>query len=374
MIPFNKAYLAGNEIKYITDAINSGKLSGDGVYTKKCHEFFEHKYGFQKTLLTTSCTHALEIAALLLDIKEGDEVIVPSFTFVSTANAFALRGAKIIFADSLPDNPNIDPNEIERLITSKTKAIAIVHYAGFACDMDAIMSISTHYNIPIVEDAAQAIDSYYDKKPLGSFGDFGAFSFHDTKNIICGEGGLISINKEKYIKRAEIIREKGTNRTQFFKGEVDKYGWVDIGSSYLPSEINAAFLMGQIEHLTRIQKQRVKIWNSYYKELQDLANEGKIVLPVIPPKSTVNGHLFYFLCNNIQERDKLISFLRKNDVYAVFHYLPLHDSPYFKEKYTGIKLPYSQKFADCMIRLPLFFELNEEEQSKIIKLINRFYL
>ncbi|MFN8238009.1 MAG: dTDP-4-amino-4,6-dideoxygalactose transaminase, partial [Chitinophagales bacterium] len=338
MIPFNKVYLSGNEIKYITDAANSGKLSGDGNFTKRCHEYFEKEYSFLKVLLTTSCTHALEMAALLLDIQPGDEVIVPSFTFVSTANAFALRGASIVFADSLSNNPNIDPKEIERLITLKTKAIAIVHYAGFACDMEAIMAIANKHQIPVVEDAAQAIDSYYDGKPLGSFGDLAAFSFHDTKNIICGEGGLLVINKEKYIQRAEIIREKGTNRTQFFKGEVDKYGWVDIGSSYLPSEINAAFLLAQLENLRKIQDKRTEIWNTYYKELTPLAENGKIVLPDIPTKSTVNGHLFYILCKNIYERDLLINHLKENGVYAVFHYLPLHNSVYFMDRYKGVDL------------------------------------
>lgn len=374
MIPFNKVYLSGNEIKYITDAASSGKLSGDGNFTKRCHQYFEKEYSFLKVLLTTSCTHALEMAALLLDIQPGDEVIVPSFTFVSTANAFALRGASIVFADSLPNNPNIDPKEIERLITPKTKAIAIVHYAGFACDMEAIMGIANKHNIPVVEDAAQAIDSYYDGKPLGSFGDLAAFSFHDTKNIICGEGGLLVINKEKYIQRAEIIREKGTNRTQFFKGEVDKYGWVDIGSSYLPSEINAAFLLGQLENLRKIQDKRVDIWNNYYKHLTPLAETGKIVLPVIPPKSTVNGHLFYILCKNIYERDLLINHFKENGVYAVFHYLPLHNSAYFQDKYKGVELPNAQRFADCIIRLPMYYELNNEMQNQILELSNKFFL
>lgn len=373
MIPFNKVYLSGNEIKYITDAANSGKLSGDGNFTKRCHEYFEKEYSFLKVLLTTSCTHALEMAALLLDIQPGDEVIVPSFTFVSTANAFALRGASIVFADSLPNNPNIDPKEIERLITPKTKAIAIVHYAGFACDMEAIMAIANKHQIPVVEDAAQAIDSYYDGKPLGSFGDLAAFSFHDTKNIICGEGGLLVINKEKYIQRAEIIREKGTNRTQFFKGEVDKYGWVDIGSSYLPSEINAAFLLAQLENLRKIQDKRTEIWNTYYKELTPLAENGKIVLPDIPTKSTVNGHLFYLLCKDIKERDELIKHLRENGVYSVFHYLPLHNSVYFMDKYKGVDLPNARNFADCMIRLPLFYELNDGNQIKINNSIFKFF-
>ncbi len=373
MILFNKAYLSGNELKYITQAINTGKLSGDGVYTKQCHTFFEEKYAFQKVLLTTSCTHALEMAALLLNIEHGDEVIVPSFTFVSTANAFALRGAKIIFADSQHNNPNIDPKEIERLITKKTKAICVVHYAGFGCEMDSIMEIAKNNNIPIIEDAAQAINSYYDNKPLGSFGDLGAFSFHDTKNIICGEGGMLTLNKEEYVLRAEIIREKGTNRTQFFKGEVDKYGWVDIGSSYLPSELNAAYLLGQLENIDRIQNRRVIIWKNYFEGLKELAYSGKVELPTIPPKTTINGHLFYLLCNSLNERDALISYLRKNDIYAVFHYLPLHNSPYFKMTYQGFSLPNSERFANTIIRLPLFYELTDVEQAKIIDHIYTFY-
>lgn len=378
MIPFNKPFIVGNELQYIEEAVKSGKISGDGIFTKKCHEFFEQKYGFQKVLLTTSCTDALEMAAILCDIKEGDEVIVPSYTFVSSANAFALRGANIVFADSYKENPNIDPAEIEKLITEKTKVIVPVHYAGVACDMEKIMQLAAKYNLFVVEDAAQAIDSYYTfsdgtKKALGSIGDFGAFSFHETKNIIAGEGGMLAINNPKYNERAEIIREKGTNRSAFFRGEVNKYGWVDLGSSFLPSEIISAFLYGQLEHLEEIQSKRNNIWKQYYEKLGHLAAEGKIALPEIPNYATNNGHMFYIICRSYDERSALIKLMKEQDIHPVFHYLSLNKSEYFLKDNVEIDIPNSDYFTDCLLRLPLYFELSTEEQNLIIQHINTFY-
>lgn len=378
MIPFNKPFIVGNELKYIEEAVKSGKISGDGIFTKKCNQYFEQKFGFQKVLLTTSCTDALEMAAILCDIKEGDEVIVPSYTFVSSANAFALRGAKIVFADSYVDNPNIDPEVIEKLITDKTKAIVPVHYAGVACDMDAIMSIAREHNIFVVEDAAQAIDSYYTfkdgtKKALGSIGDFGAFSFHETKNIIAGEGGMLAINNPKYNERAEIIREKGTNRSAFFRGEVNKYGWVDLGSSFLPSEIISAFLYGQLEHLEEIQTKRISIWKKYFTELKTLEEKGKILLPVIPEYATNNGHMFYIICKSYKERTALIKFMKEKEIHPVFHYLSLNKSEFFLKEEKEIDIPNADHFTDCLVRLPFYFELSVAEQDLIIAQLKEFY-
>ncbi len=373
MIPFNKPYLHGRELHYIAQAVATGKISGDGIFTKKCHDFFEKKYEIKKALMTTSCTDALEMAAILLDIKDGDEVIVPSFTFVSTANAFALRGAKIVFADSCHDNPNIDPDGIEKLITKKTKAIVVVHYAGVACDMDRINIIASTYGIHVVEDAAQAIDSYYKSRPLGSIGIMGAFSFHETKNIISGEGGLLSINDEKLIKRAEIIREKGTNRSSFFRGEVDKYGWVDIGSSFLPSDIIAAYLYAQLENMNSIQEKRAKIWNAYWNGLHHLIQNDGIMLPNIPNWATNNAHMFYLVVKNLEQRTRLIKYLKENNINAVFHYLSLHDSPYYKQKHDGRQLPNSDRFMNCLVRLPIYVEMGETETQFVIeKILNAF--
>ena len=365
MIPFNKPYLHGRELVYIAEAVATGKISGDGAFTKKCHEFFEKQYGFKKTLLTTSCTDALEMAAILLDIQPGDEVIVPSYTFVSTANAFALRGAKIIFVDSYSDHPNIDPKEIKRFITPKTKAIVVVHYAGVACDMDSIMNVANQHGIPVVEDAAQAIDSYYKGRPLGSIGTFGTFSFHETKNIIAGEGGLLVINDEKYIQRAEVIREKGTNRSSFFRGEVSKYGWVDIGSSFLPSDIISAYLYAQLENLDAIQARRKTIWQHYYDKLSlGLKNTG-ISLPKVAANSTNNAHMFYLICETLEQRTALIQHLKACGVHAVFHYLSLHHSEYYQAKHIGHSLPHSDFFTDTLVRLPLFYELTDEQVDYI---------
>ncbi|OZV70036.1 dTDP-4-amino-4,6-dideoxygalactose transaminase [Winogradskyella aurantia] len=368
MIPFNKPFLTGKETQYIEDAVASGKLSGNGIFTKKCHAFFESKFGFKKCLLTTSCTDALEMCAILANISTDDEVIIPSYTFVSSAVAFVRQGAKIIFADSYKNNPNIDPQQIEQLITPKTKAIVIVHYAGIACDMDAIMAISKKHNLIVIEDAAQAIDSYYKGKPLGSFGHLAAFSFHETKNIISGEGGMLCINDEKLLLRSEIIWEKGTNRAQFFRGEVNKYGWMDIGSSFLPSEVIAAFLWAQLENLDAIQTKRKAIWNMYYNTL-DSSNLERIKLPVVPNYASQNGHLFYIVCKSIEHRSHLIAYLKGEGVHAVFHYLSLHDSPYYAEKHDGRALKNSDMFSNRLLRLPLFYNLQLTEAENIANLI-----
>ena len=377
MIPFNKPYLTGKEMQYIEEAVKSGKISGNGLFTKKCQEFFEKEFGFKKTLLTTSCTDALEMAAILADIKEGDEVIVPSFTFVSTALAFVRQGADIVFADSYSDNPNIDADHIEALITKKTKAIVVVHYAGVACDMDKIMSIANKHGIIVIEDAAQAIDSYYiskdgTKKALGSIGHLSAFSFHETKNIISGEGGMLCINDDRFIQRAEIIWEKGTNRSQFFRGEVDKYSWVDTGSSFLPSEIISAFLWAQIENMRDIQDKRIKIWNRYYEGLSSFepVSIKKAKLPLIPEYATNNAHMFYLVCDNVDDRTRFIQHLKDKGILSVFHYLSLHKSSYY-EKYSTRKseLPNSDMFSDCLVRLPLFYELTDEQVEYIINTI-----
>lgn len=372
-ITFNKPYLTGNETKYIKDAVLGGHISGNGLYTKKCQHFFEKKYGFKKTLLTTSCTDALEMAAILIDLKEGDEVIMPSFTFVSTANAFVLRGAKIIFADSKEDHPNIDETKLEPLITDKTKAIVVVHYAGHACEMDAILQLAEKYGLYVIEDAAQAIDSYYKDRPLGSIGHLAAFSFHETKNIISGEGGLLVVNDDMFLKRSEIIWEKGTNRSAFFRGEVDKYGWVDVGSSFLPSDVTAAFLYAQLEKLGNIQDQRLRIWNNYYQSLLPLQDKGYIKLPKVPEKSTNNAHMFYFICRTNEERNQLIQNLKENSIRAVFHYLSLHKSAFYKDKHDGRVLLNSDRFTGTLVRLPMFYELNESKQNAVISAINNFY-
>lgn len=372
-IGFNKPYLTGKEAHYIYQAVYSGKLSGNGIFTKKCQRFFEETYQFKKCLLTHSCTDALEMAALLLDIEAGDEVIMPSYTFVSTSNAFVLRGAKIVFADSYADNPNINPAEIESLITEKTKAIVVVHYAGVACDMKAIMDLANRHNIFVVEDAAQAIDSYFEKRALGSIGHLAAFSFHETKNIISGEGGMLAINDERFIHRSEIVWEKGTNRSAFFRGEVDKYGWVDVGSSFLPSEITAAFLYAQLENLDSIQKRRKEIWAQYYSQLKELGGQGLFQLPHIPDYATNNAHLFYLVCRNGKERAALIRHLKEQNINAVFHYLSLHKSPFYQDKHDGRDLPHCDHFTDCLIRLPFFFELSNEQIGYIVSQIKDFY-
>lgn len=379
MIPFNKPHLTGKEVNYIADAVSTGKISGNGKYTHKCQEFFESRFDFAKCLLTTSCTDALEMAAILINIKSGDEVIMPSYTFVSTANAFVLRGAKIIFVDSRKDHPGMDEDLITALITSRTKAIVPVHYAGVACDMDKIMSIATKHNLFVIEDAAQAIDSYHIgkdgvKKPLGSIGHLAAFSFHETKNIISGEGGMLVINDKRFEQRAEIIWEKGTNRSSFFRGEVDKYGWVDIGSSFLPSEIIAAFLYAQLENMESIQQRRKDICEQYFLGLKNWALRNNIDLPYVPSYATNNGHMFYLVFSDIEARSSVIEALKEVGILSVFHYLSLHKSEFNKPFYEGEELKMSDTYTNCLLRLPLFFDLTTLEIKHIIEAIKNVNL
>lgn len=372
-IPFNQPYLSGKELIYIKQAIDRGKISGDGFFTQKCHQFFRETYGFKEVQLTTSCTDALEMAAILVDISPGDEVIIPSFTFPSTANAFVLRGANIVFADSEQKNPNLDVSKIAPLITKKTKAIVPVHYGGMACEMDSLLDLAQEHNLFIVEDAAQAIDSNYKGRPLGKIGHLGTFSFHETKNITSGEGGMLAINDERFISRAEVIREKGTNRSQFFRGEVPQYNWIDIGSSFLPSDITAAFLYAQLENLEIIQKTRLKIWNTYYQGLKDLAELNYFKLPHIPSYATNNAHLFYLICRSARERQMLIDFLKNKGIAAIFHYQPLHHSPFYREKHDHRDLPNCDFFSRCLVRLPLFCDLPLEHVEYIVEKITEFY-
>jgi dTDP-4-amino-4,6-dideoxygalactose transaminase len=372
-IPFNQPFLVGNELAYITDAVKTKKLSGNGKYTQLCQEFFCRRYGFKKCLLTSSCTDALEMAAILIGVGPGDEVIMPSYTFVSTANAFILRGCKVVFADSGSANPNIDVRLLQELINERTKAIVVVHYAGIACDMDAIMDLARRHNLYVIEDAAQAIDSYYKNIPLGSIGHLSTFSFHETKNVTAGEGGMLVINDDRFLARSEIIWEKGTNRSAFWRGEVDKYGWVDIGSSFLPSEIVAAFLYAQLENLDAIQKRRKEIWEIYYSELCELGKSGRIGLPAFESWMTNNAHMFYLLCADLRERDQLIDYLKKRGVNAVFHYQPLHRSPYYANKHDGRHLANCDRYADCLVRLPFFYEIQDEQVRWISESIHQFY-
>lgn len=373
MIDFNKPFLAGNEEKYIFDAVRNGKISGNGKYTKLCHTFFESNYNIKKALLTTSCTDALEMSALLCSINAGDEVIVPSYTFVSSALAFIRERAKVVFADSLSEHPNIDTSQIETLITPKTKAIVVVHYAGVACDMDEVLNLAEKYNLFVIEDAAQAIDSKYKDKYLGTIGDFGTFSFHETKNIQCGEGGLLAINSMDYAKRAEIIWEKGTNRAEFFRGEVNKYGWVDVGSSFLPSEITSAYLYAQLQDIEKIQLSRKKIWCRYFENLSDLATEGHFDLPIIPEFATNNAHMFYLVTANIEQRTSLIRFLREKNIHTVFHYLALHKSDFYKNFYKGKELSNAVRFENCLLRLPFFNDLELNQVDYICEQIKFFF-
>jgi len=372
-IPFNKPYLTGNETVYIEQAVRTGHISGNGNFTKKCHAFLENKFGFKKCLLTTSCTDALEMSALLIDVQQGDEVIVPAYTFVSTALAFVRQGARIIFCDSKNNHPGIDEDKIEELITNKTKAIVVVHYAGVACDMDKIMDIAERNNLYVVEDAAQAIDSTYKGRPLGGIGHLGCFSFHETKNIQSGEGGMLTINRDEFIARAEIIWEKGTNRTQFFRGEIDKYGWVDIGSSFLPSEITAAFLYAQMENLDEIQNKRIELWNTYYSALRPLADIGCFKIPAIPEYAINNAHMFFIICKNLDNRTHLIQHLKNSNISAVFHYLSLHKSPYYKDKHKPVELKCSDQYTSCLLRLPLYFELGLTDIKRVIDQIELFF-
>lgn len=375
MIPFNKPPLTGNEEKYVLESMRSAKISGDGEFTKRCHKWFEEKLQCKKALLTTSCTHALEMAAILLDIKEGDEVIMPSFTFVSTANAFVLRGAKIVFVDIRPDTMNIDETKIEAAITSKTKAIVPVHYAGVGCEMDTIMDIASRHNLFVVEDAAQGMMSSYRGRALGTIGHLGAFSFHETKNYTsAGEGGLLIINDAVFKERAEIIREKGTNRSLFFRGMVDKYSWVDIGSSYLPNDISAAFLWGQLEVADNINNNRLSTWQKYYDRLRELEKKDLIKLPTIPAHCVQNAHMFYLKVKDLDERTALLDELKKANIGAVFHYVPLHSAP------AGVKFGrfegediYTTKESERLIRLPLYYGISDVEIDSVCSVITSFY-
>ena len=382
MINFNQPHLTGKEAHYMYEAVFAGKLSGNGKFTKRCQAWFEERYGFRKTLLTTSGTDALEMCAMLCDLKPGDEVIVPSYTFVSTALAFLREGAKVVFADSMQRNPNLDAETLEALITPKTKVIVPVHYAGVACDMDAIMTVAEKHHLLVVEDAAQAIDSYYlsrkskveSQKPLGGIGHLAAFSFHETKNITAGgEGGLLVVNDERFVRRAEIIWEKGTNRAEFFRGEVNKYGWVDMGSSFLPSEVNAAFLWAQLENIDDIQAKRKSLWDKYYDRLAPVAAKGAFTLPDIPAYATNNAHMFYIVLPSLEARTAFIKYLKENGVGAVFHYLSLHSSEYYKSRHDGRALPQCDRYADCLVRLPLFYDLTIEEVNHICDLIDTYF-
>lgn len=380
MIDFNRPHLTGKEAHYMYQAVSKFHLSGNGEYTKKCQQFFEERYGFKKCLLTTSGTDALEMCAMLCDLKPGDEVIIPSYTFVSTALAFLREGAKVVFVDSMERNPNLDAEAIEALITPRTKVIVPVHYAGVACDMDRIMEIAEKHNLLVVEDAAQAVDSFYTSNikhqtlPLGGIGHLSAFSFHETKNITAGgEGGLLVVNDERFIRRAEILWEKGTNRAEFFRGAVNKYGWVDMGSSFLPAEINAAFLWAQLENLDEIQAKRKALWETYYKLLTPLADKHYFALPDIPEYASNNAHMFYLVCRNLEERTALIKFLKEHDIQAVFHYLSLHSSEYYRSKHDGRELPECDRYMDTLIRLPLFYDLEMEEVELVCEKIKEFF-
>jgi dTDP-4-amino-4,6-dideoxygalactose transaminase len=376
MIPFNKPPLTGNEEKYILESMKSGKISGDGEFTKRCHKWFEENLGCKKALLTTSCTHALEMAAILLDIKEGDEIIMPSYTFVSTANAFVLRGAKIVFVDIRPDTMNIDETKIEQAITEKTKVIVPVHYAGVGCEMDTIMDIANRYNLFVVEDAAQGMMSSYKGKPLGTIGHLGAFSFHETKNYTsAGEGGLLIINDDEFTQRAEIVREKGTNRSLFFRGMVDKYSWVDIGSSYLMNDMSAAYLWGQLEKADEINENRLHSWNTYYEGLKELDDKGLLELSTIPDDCVHNAHMFYIKVKDLETRTDLLAYLKQNDILSVFHYVPLHSAPAGLKfgRFDGVD-EFTTPESERLVRLPMYYGLNFVETSRILNVILEFYM
>ncbi len=374
MITFNKPPFTGNEEKYVLEAMNSNKISGDGEFTRKCTQWFEENLG-SKVLLTTSCTHALEMAAILLDIKEGDEVIMPSYTFVSTANAFVLRGAKIVFVDIRPDTMNIDERKIEEAVTKRTKAIVPVHYAGVGCEMDTIMDIANRYNLLVVEDAAQGASSTYKGKALGTIGNIGVFSFHETKNYSsAGEGGLLIVNDDRFKERAEIIREKGTNRSQFFRGMVDKYSWVDLGSSYLMNDVSAAYLWGNLEESNKIHNNRLDTWNKYFHDLKKLKKKGLIILPTIPKNCTHNAHMFYIKVKNLETRNQLLEYLKKNDILAVFHYVPLHSS------IAGVKFgrfhgkdEFTTSESEKLVRLPIYYGIDNSSVLWVVNKIKDFF-
>ena len=374
MIPFNVPPCTGNEMKYIEEAIASHKICGDGAFTRRCNEWMEKRFHAHKVLLTTSGTTALDMASLLCDLKPGDEVILPSFTFSSSATAFAIYGAKLVFVDVRPDTMNIDETKIEAAITDKTRVILAMHYAGVACEMDTIMDIARRHNLLVVEDAAQGVMSTYKGKALGTIGDFGCYSFHETKNYSMGEGGAVLVNNPAYVERAEILREKGTNRSKFYRGQVDKYTWVDIGDSFLPSELNAAYLWAQLEMADEINNDRLASWQRYWDAFQDLAAAGRVTLPTIPADCVHNAHMFYIKCKDLAERTALISFLKERDILAVFHYVPLHSAPagqrfgrfHGEDRYTTAE-------SDRLVRLPLYYKLTIEDQDCVIKAVRDFY-
>lgn len=373
MIPFNKAIYLPKAFEYVQEAVESGKIAGDGKFTKLCSEWMENRFHARRVLLTTSCTAALEMAALLLELKEGDEVIMPSYTFVSTANAFVLRGAKAVFVDIRPDTMNIDETLIEAAITKNTKAIVVVHYAGVSCEMDYIMRVARKYNIPVIEDAAQGVMSTYKGKSLGTIGDLGCFSFHETKNYTMGEGGALVINNDVYLERAEIIREKGTNRTRFFRGEIDKYSWVDVGSSYLPSEFNVAYLYGQLEVADDINNNRLSTWDYYYKKLYYFQEKGQLELPIVPSECCHNAHMFYIKVKDLQQRTKLTTYMKNCEVGCVFHYVPLHSAESGKRYGVFIgKDKYTTKESERLIRLPMYYGLTDEELNEVVRTLSVF--
>jgi dTDP-4-amino-4,6-dideoxygalactose transaminase len=373
LIPFNKPFFVGTETLYIEEAVRSGKLSGDGMFTRRCEEWLQAQLGAPRVLLTTSGTDALELAALLLDLEPGDEVLLPSFTFSSTATAFALRGAQLVFVDSTASSPAFDAAQLASLITPRTRAIVPMHYAGIACDMTTVNALAKQHNLMVVEDAAQAIGGNFKGQPLGTQGALGAFSFHETKNVTAGgEGGMLVVNTPELVLRAEILREKGTNRAAFFRGEVAKYNWVDIGSSFLPAEINAAFLWAQLEKLEFIQQRRQELWARYFDGLQPVYALG-VGLPFVPDYSTQNGHLFHLICRSHTERTDLIAYLKEQGITAIFHYQPLHSSPYYTTRHDGRELPWATHYGDCLVRLPLYTELEVSQQQRIIAAVLKFY-
>ena len=373
MIDFNRPAFVGSELEYIQDAIHRGMLCGDGIYTKKCSQWMEKEFDVSRVMLTTSCTHALEMAAFLCDIQPGDEVIMPSYTFVSTADAFVLRGAKIVFVDIRPDTMNLDEKLIEQAITPKTKVIVPVHYAGVACEMDTIMDIAHRHGLKVVEDAAQGVDACYKGKALGTIGDFGCYSFHETKNFTMGEGGALLFQKEEYLEKAEILREKGTDRSKFFRGQVDKYRWMDYGSSYLPSELNAAYLYAQLEAKDKIQKKRMEIYEYYHRNLADLAAEGKVEQPYVPQECEHNAHMYYLKVKDMKVRTRLLAYLRENGICSVFHYVPLHSAPAGQKfgRFAGEDV-YTTKESEHLLRLPMFYNLDMEDVKRIVDVIHKF--
>jgi len=373
MIPFNRPILPSQAVVYMTEAFQSGKVSGDGAFSRRCEAFFQGRYGMPRCLLTTSCTDALELAALLLQVGPGDEVIVPSFTFVSTANAFAIRGAKLVFADSLPDHPNLDVSQLEALITPRTKVIVPVHYAGVAVDMAPLLALARLHGVAVVEDAAQAVEAGYRGQPLGTLGDIGTFSFHETKNIHCGEGGAIAVNRPDLVARSEILREKGTNRAAFFRGEVDKYGWMDVGSSFLPSDILAAILWAQLEQLDAICQHRLALWGRYHQALAPLESRGLLQRPTVAEFARHNAHAYYLVLPDEPTRARFIAHLKGRGVMAVFHYQSLHASPYFRDRHDGRPLPQADRYSDCLVRLPLFHDLDEGMQGQVIDAALSFF-